>query len=247
MHKEMTKTYYLIDHTYTVDEANLFATGGHLLAFNPGPRDADLKVTIYYDDREPDSLSFVARAGRTFETNYRSWPLLKPDVRFALQVGSSEPVVCQATTGWNNARSDFSPAAKTKSPFGVRECAKSYMALHQLSRDWYVADGIVIDMPDKIWVRESEWAILLNPGDRDARLALRLHYDEEMAEHTLELPARRVRRVYMDDIARRNKHYGVHFHSDQPIAAQWLRTVNWYERAELMAFWSVPCVPGPLG
>jgi hypothetical protein len=120
------------------------------------------------------------------------------------------------------------------------------MALTQLSQDWYVADGIVIDMPGQVWVRESEWAILLNPGDRDSRLSMRLHYDEEMVEHTLELAARRVKRVYMDDIAQRNKHYGVHFSSDQPIVAQWLRTVNWYDRAELMAFWSVPCVPGPL-
>lgn len=237
-------TYYLIDHTYTVDEETFFSTGGHLLAFNPGPRDVELRVTIYYEagsEREPDVISFTARAGTTFETNYRRWPILKPNVRFALKVESAEPLVCQVTAGWNNARSNFAPDAPTPSPYGLRECARSYTALTCLSMDWYVADGIVIDAPAAIWVRESEWAIMLNPGDEDAHVTLRLHYEDELAEHAVVVPARRVLRLYIDDIARRNAHYGVHFRSDCPIAAQWLRTVHWYDRAELMTFWSVPC------
>jgi hypothetical protein len=237
--------HYLIDYDYSVDKEKLWATGGHLLAFNPGLRDADLKVTIYYEDREPDTMSFVAPAGTTFETNCGKWPV-EPDVRFALKVESSEPVVCQATVGWNNTAGDYSPGAKTKSPHGVRECATSYIAPTRVSKDWYIADGIVIDLPDKVWVRESEWAVLLNPGDEGAQVTMVLHYDEGTVEHVVEVPARRVKRVYMDDIAQRNKHYGTHFRSSQPVVAQWLRTVNWYERSELMACWSVPCVPGPL-
>ncbi len=240
-------TYYLIDHTLTRDEETLFSTGGHLLAFNPNPQDAHLDVTIFFEhDREPEHIAFVARAGTTFETNYRQWPVLKPDVAFALQVDSSEPVVCQITAGWNNALSDFSATARTKSPHGVRECARSYTALTQTSRDWYIADGIVIDRPGALWVRESEWAIVLNPGDADAHVRLALHYEDHVAEHQVTVPARRVRRIYMDDLAERNRHYGVHFRSDQPIVAQWRRHVNWYDRDELMTFWSVPCVPGPL-
>jgi hypothetical protein len=50
----------------------------------------------------------------------------------------------------------------------------------------------------------------------------------------------------MDEIARKNKHYGVHFESDLPIAAQWLRTVNWNDGDEIMAYWDAPCIPGPL-
>jgi len=238
-------THYLLDFEYTLDEERLFATGGHLLAFNPGPRDATLKVTFFYEDREPGVVSFVAHAGTTFETNCGKWPI-KPDVRFALQVESDEPLVCQATVGWGNTGGEYTPDAKTLSPHGVRECATSYIALARLSQDWYVADGIVIDNPEHIWVRESEWAVLLNPGNQDARVTMRLHYDEEATEHQVQVPARRVRRVYMDDVARRNNHYGVHFQSDQPIAAQWIRTVNWYNSDEMMAYWSVPCVPGPL-
>ncbi len=243
------KTCYLIDHTYTVDEETFFSTGGHLLAFNPGPRDAELRVTVYYEAgcaREPDTISFIAPAGQTFDSNYRFWPILKPDVRFAFKVESEESLICQVTAGWNNTKSYFAPDAPTPSPYGVRECARSYTAITRLSTDWYVADGIVIDDPATIWVRESEWAIMLNPGDEDAHVTLRLHYEGELAEHGVVVPARRVLRFYMDDIVRRNVHYGIHFRSDRPIAAQWLRTVNWYDRTELMTFWSVPCMPAPV-
>jgi len=238
-------THYLLDHNYIVDEENLFGEFGHLLAFNPGPRDAHLQVTIFYEDREPEAFHLTAPAGKSSESNYGNWPI-KPGARFALRVESDEPIVCQSTVGWNNTQNDYSPGAKTKSPHGVRECAKSYMALTTLSKDWYVADGIVIDMPDQIWVRESEWAVLLNPGDQVAHVTLALHFNQ-VVEHQVEVPARRLKVVYMDDIVRRNDHYGVHFRSDQPIAAQWLRAVKWYDRAELMTYWSVPCVPGPLG
>jgi hypothetical protein len=160
-------------------------------------------------------------------------------------VESPEPVVCQSTNGWNNTGNDYTLNARTLSPGGVRECAKSYMAITQLGQDWYVADGIVIDRPDQLWIRESEWAVLLNPQDEPARLTLSLYHDE-ISTHPVEVPARRLKCVYMDDIIQRNVHYGVHFHSDQPIAAQWLRAVMWNDRPELMAFWSAPCVPGPL-
>ncbi len=237
-------THYLIDHEYLFDEETFFASMGHLLVFNPGPRDAHLKITIYYEDREPVLFSFVAPAGKSSETNYTRWPV-KPNTRFALQVESTEPIICQSTNGWNNSGNDYSPGARTKSPQGVRECAKSYMAITRLSQDWYLPDGIVIDMPGRMYVRESEWAVLLNPGGQPAHVTMALHYDE-VVEHEIEVSARRLKCVYMDDIARRNVHYGVHFRSDQPIAAQWLRQVNWFDRSEVMTYWSVPCVPGPL-
>jgi hypothetical protein len=236
--------HYLIDHDYLIDEANLFGSMGHLLVFNPGPRDVQVQITLYFEDREPETFPFSAPARQSSETNYEKWPV-QPNTRFALKVESPEPVVCQSTVGWNNSKNDYSPGAPTKSPHGLRECAKSYMAITRLSQEWYLPDGIVIDMPDRMWVRESEWAILLNPGNQPAHVTLALHY-HEVVEHLVELPARRLKYVYMDDLARRNAHYGVHFRSSQAIAVQWLRTVKWSEQSELMAYWSVPCVPGPL-
>lgn len=238
------KTHYLIDHNYIVDEERLFGEFGHLLAFNPGPRDADLKATVYYENREPESFCLKAPAGKSSESNYGGWPI-KPGKRFALRVESSEPIVCQSTVGWNNTLNDYSPNAKTQSPNGIRECAKSYMSITGLATDWYLPDGIVIDMADKIYVRESEWALILNPDDEPAKVTLALHYDQ-VEKHEVVVPARRLKAVYMDDVARRNSHYGVHFHSDQPVAVQWVRAVKWYDKNELMCYWTVPCQPGPV-
>ncbi len=239
-------TYYLLDHEYTEDEENLTGSMGHLLAFNPGSEDVDLKVTLFFEDREPVAFTLVAPAGWRLNSTYVQWPL-EPDVRFAMMVESEQPLVCQSTVGWNNTKNNYRPGAESKIEPEVRECAKSYMAIDQLARDWYVADGVVIDNPEGIWVRESEWAVVLNPGDRPVEVAMGLHYGDEVGEHRVEVPARRMKCLYMDDIAQRNRGYGIHFSSDQPVAVQWLRAVYWATRPVLMAFWSVPGVPGPLG
>lgn len=236
--------YYLIDNDYFIDADTLFASMGHLVVFNPNEADAELGITIYFEHRDPESFSFIARALKTNETNYSRWPV-KPGERFALEVESDVPVICQATIGWNNSKNNYSPDAETKSPNGVRECAKSYMAIKKLSREWYSSDSLVIDSIDGAYVRESEWAVILNPGGEPAQVTLKMHFDE-VEEYAVEVHPERVKWLYMDDIARRNAHYGVIFCSDQPIAVQWLREVRWYDSPELMAFWSVPCVPGPL-
>ena len=234
-------TAYLIDHEYLVDTQSLHATMGHLLVFNPGESQAELKITLFFEDKPPIHFPLTAPAKLSTETNYERWPI-QPGVRFALMVESSQPVVCQSTNGWNNTANNYVSGAKTLSPHGVRECAKSYLAITQLSKDWYLPDGIVIDLPKEWWVRESEWAVILNPNDTDAIVEMNLHFDEIMA-HPVHVPAQRLKCVLMDDIARRNQHYGVHFHSSIPVAVQWLRAVNWNTGSELMTYWSVPCCP----
>ena len=47
----------------------------------------------------------------------------------------------------------------------------------------------------------------------------------------------------MDDLAPHNRHYGVRFIAEREFAAQWVRTIHWYESNELMTDWSVPLVP----
>jgi hypothetical protein len=239
-----TRTQYLIDYENLVDAENGYATLGHLLVYNPSERDADVTVTVYHEDREPGQFHLPAPAQASVESNSRAWSL-PPNSRCALHVESSEPVVCQATVGWTNTANDYSPRATTKSSRGVRETAKSYMSIPAVARTWYLADAIVIHNPDQLWIKESEWAVLLNPGDQPAQVTLTLHVAGAALRHTVGVPPRRVRAVFMDPIAMPNQHYGVTFTSDQPVAAQWLRTVNWYDSKELMAFWSVPCVPLP--
>jgi hypothetical protein len=242
----MQSTHYLIDYDYWLDETTLYASMGHLLVFVPGPRDAQVQVTVYYEDHDPASFVMNARAGASTETNYTQWPV-SPNTRFALRVESSEPAVCQSTIGWNNAGNDYTVGAKTQSPHGVRECARSYMAIGQLSREWYLADGLVIDNPTRIWVRESEWAFVLNPHAQPAEVTLDLRYtQDEVARHVLYVPAQRLHVLALDDLVQRNRHYGAHFAADRPVAAQWMRVVKWDDQSEIMTFWSVPCVSGPL-
>ncbi len=236
--------YYLLDHEYLVDETTLHASMGHLLAFNPHDRDASLRLTFYYADREPTTCEQQAPAGKSTESNYTNWPV-EPNTHFAVMVESDLPIVCQSTIGWNNSGNDYNTQARTHSPHGVRECAKSYMAISQLHQEWYLADGLVIDNPNA-YVRESEWAILFNPSQTPAEVQLTLYYND-IVEQQVSIPAQRCCRIRMDDRVRVNKHYGIRISSDQPIAAQWLRTVKWSDDSELMAYWSVPCVAGPLG
>ena len=209
--------HYLIDHQYLVDNATLHATMGHLLIFDPSGQEAQVTLTFYFEDHEPESIQTKVSARTSRESNYSTWPV-RPGMRFALEVDSSLPVACQSTIGWNNSGNDYAPKARTHSPFGVRETAKSYMAITRLSKDWYLPDGIVIDCGDRCFVRESEWAAILNPGPRPVPVEL----DIVMAgarQHIVEVPARRLRVAYMDDLVQRNKHYGVHFRSDAPVAA----------------------------
>lgn len=237
------RTHYLIDFTYERDPATRAATEGHLVVFNPSSRAADLSIIVYFEDREPKQVRLRARPGASTESNFSDWPVA-PGQRFALAVTSSDPVVAQATIGWNNVGNDGAPGAHTDDGGRPREAVASYTAIPDLATRWYLADGIVIDRPSELWIRESEWAVMLNPGDAPARVDLGLFFRFFKSSHTIEVPARRVRAIRMDDLVPlRNRHYGVRFASDVPIAAQWRRTVNWYDSPELMSFWSVPCVP----
>ncbi len=237
------RTHYLVDFAYEQDPATRFATEGHLVVFNPGAHDADLDVTIYFDAREPEHVRLAARAGASTESGFDEWPV-RPGDRFALAVRSSEPVVAQATLGWNNVGNDGAPTARARDGGRPREAATSYVAIPALAERWYLPDGIVLDDARAMWIRESEWAVVLNPGDAPAHVDMALFFKVFTRSHTVEVPARRVRAFRMDDVVTlRNKHYGVRMASDVPIAAQWRRTVAWYDSPELMSFWSEPCVP----
>lgn len=240
-------TQYLIDYHWEIDEQKLFGTSLHLLTFNPSRRDATLDVTVYHEDREPDKVALSAVAGKSNESNYSKWPVQRGE-RFALKIDSSEPVVCQCTVAWNNSLNHYAPGSETHAPEGLRECAWTYTAHRELNTDWYAADCIVINNSAAMYVKEVEWVIVLNPGNRPAGVKLELHYgDGSIAEHPVEVGARRLKAVCVDDIGRQNAHYGLYVRSDTPVAVQSARGFYWYDRPDLMNYWTVPCVPGPLG
>ena len=236
--------YYLLYNNYFADEKTGFAEFGHLLAYNPGERDVDVDLTFYYEDAPETYMRLPAYAGTTSESNYGSWGIKKL-LRFAYKVESPVPLACQATIGWNNVLNDYRSVNDVDPK--RRECVISYTAIERLSEDWYHPDCIVINMPQTIWVREPEWLILLNPGPEKAEVAVNMAFDnKEKKSVSLSLEPMRLKYVYMDEIAIPNVHYGLHVKSSTPVAAQWLRMVRWYGRDEVMSYWSVPLVPGPL-
>lgn len=125
----------------------------------------------------------------------------------------------------------------------MRETAKSYLSVGEPARRWFVADGIILDAPSALWIKESEDALILNPGTAPARVELALHFQGSVIRHAVEVPARRLRRVAMDPLARANTNYGTAFTSDEPVVVHWRRAVYWYDSDEVMAFWSLPALP----
>lgn len=233
---------YLVDFEHVEDTEQLIASGGYLLVLNPGAHPVPLDVTLYFEDRDPEHFALEARPGTTTWWPVREWPIV-PHGRFALAVASSEPVIAQATLAWDNARGSYETGAETRSPKGVREAATSYVAIPALADRWFLPDGIVIDSPKAYWIRESEWTIVLNPGDEPADVTIGTFYRWFTRHHGVTVPPRRVTAVRMDDIVLENRHYGVRVSSDRPVAVHTHRTVYWYDSPEVMTFWSTPFAP----
>lgn len=236
------RNHWLPDFQLLRDPGTRFATTGHLLVFNPGDSTSRLTLTAWFEDASPRTWSAEAPPRATWEWNTAGGQV-PPNRRFALGVTSSRPVVCQGTEGWTNTDNDYGPGAVASSPGGPRETARSTQSIDRLATRWLVADGIVLNQPDKLWIREREWALILNPGDQPARVQLRLCYSGWEKRISVLIPPQRLRAVAMDSLAQANQHYGIDIHSDIPVAVQWRREVRWNDERELMAFWSVPGVP----
>lgn len=240
-------TYYLLDNHYILDKARNYATFGHLLAYNPGAKDVEISLTIYNEERDTQSLKLPVKAGRTNESNWVGWKIIAPGQRFAYKVESPEPLACQVTYDWNNIGNAW--PASDQLPKGGGECAGSYMAIRSLSTDWYCCDCIILTDPKKFWAQESEWLIVLNPGDQGASVTADAVFTAsgEKNSHQFNLGPRRVKWILMDEhVKSHHALYGLHVHSSTEIAAQQIRTVKTYASDALMSFWSTPLVPGPL-
>ena len=235
----VARPHYLIDFGGPPGERSDFHITGHLVVFNPGNSEAHLDLILYFEDRDPLLLHQKAAPRSSTASSSTGWGVPQGK-RFAVELRSDVPVICQATIGWTNTGGDYDPTARTSSPRGLRETAKSYLSIRELARRWRIADGIVLDGPQNLWIRESEWALVLNPSEAPAQVSIDLYGSGWSKQHHIEVPARRLRAVYMDDVAPRNQLYGVEFNSDRPVAAQWVREVRWYDSPEMMAYWSVP-------
>jgi hypothetical protein len=247
------QTHYLPDFEYSVDEANGLGRIPHLSVFNPGANDVNLTVTIFHEESEPTSFQQVVPAQSSFETDASNWdvPL---NSRFGMKVESTEPIIVQATEGWNNTKNDYSLNGTPVNSNISRETAKSYMSHTSLAKECYIADGIIIDIPEALWIKETEDIAVLNPNKEEITLTIHAYFgkrdvtrfeiplDIPVMKKQVKIPAERVGFISLTEWIKPNWHYGARVTADQPFAAQWLRMVYWYDSAELMSEWSVPCV-----
>ena len=245
--------HYLPDFEYSFDEKNGFGRIPHLSVFNPGADDVSVTLTLFYKEREPTSFQTVIPARSSFESDAHDWSV-PINTRFGVKIESTEPVIAQATEGWNNAQNDYSPNSTPIHSDIPRETAKSYMSQTSLGRECYIADGLIIDAQDNTWIKETEDAIILNPNKEDLTATIYVYYghrsvtpldipiDIPVIKKQVRIPAERIGVISMKEWLKPNWHYGVRITADQPFAAQWLRMVYWYDSAELMSEWSVPCV-----
>jgi hypothetical protein len=233
------RTHYLLDFESHRDPGTLHTMDGWLVVFNPASRPAKLDLTVYFEDREPERFRLEARPGATTAWRASDWPV-RVSGRFALRAEASEPVIAQATLGWNNSGGVHEPDAAAGSPRGIREAASSYLSIPAPADRWILADGIVLLDPAGTWYRESEWTIILNPNDEPADLDLAVFYSPFTRHHAATVPPRRLKTIRMDDLVIANHHYGLRVASDRPVAVQSRRNVYWPDSPELMTFWSVP-------
>ncbi len=233
-------THFLPDYEYLVDSTTGFATSNHLVVFNPGAQTATVTATVLFEDRDPAAFTLSVPPMTSTETNQSRWPV-QPNTRFGVVLESDAPVIAQATIGWTNTLNDYRPTARAADGGPPRETALSYIAHDAPATRWLVADGIVIASPT-LFIRESEWAVLLNPGDDTAHVNVSVAVGTMQRVAQVAVPPRRVRSIRMDELVPRNTHYGAVISSDAPIVANWRRTVQWPDRPDLMAFWSVPMV-----
>ena len=73
---------------------------GHesLIMLNPGDEDADVVITVYFEDREPDVLSTQVVGARRVRCLTISDPIEGYQIplgQYALKLESSAPIVCQ--------------------------------------------------------------------------------------------------------------------------------------------------------
>ncbi len=236
------RTHYILDFAFLMDDVELTGEGGELVIFDPSPGEANVEITAYFADKEPQTARVKTRPGASTAWNSAELPVERGD-RFAMKIESSEPVFVQATIAWNNTAHSFLRTADTKSQYLQREAATSYKSITTLARRWYVADGMIVNSPERLWLQESEHAIILNPGDEPAEVDLNLFYSPFTRPKSVSIPARRVVSVFMDEFAIHNHHYGISFDSNVPVAVQWRRTLGWYDTWEMMSLWSLPATP----
>lgn len=200
-------------------------SGEYILFMNPTQCDAEIKITFYFEDRDPvfDFTSLKAERVAQHPLHVKSKKVLPWNVRYGCKVESSQPIICQWTHGQWKPNDDVTEAMASTmmypGPLGEKETR------------WAYADGIRCYREDHL-LEESEWVCILNPGDSPAHITLKAFHsvDKEPSKWEEVVDAQRIKWIKLEDQPWVVPYelYGLMLDSDQPIIVEELRHA--YER-----------------
>lgn len=208
-----------------------------LCMFNPTKRDAGVVMMLYYEDIDPTQLRLTVPAKTKRNFHLSEYNEVVKDKHYGARILSTEPIVVQPAVGY------YGPDDKhdwyTRASYWT-------IASTALSKVWYFADGVVIDVPDRR-LKESEWVFVLKPNKEATQVTLNVYYNDQTEDvFRCNVPAERLKAIFLDDIVTKNKGYGVRIVSGEPIAVQETRRIWEEDRRVTRSAMSTMAFPWPL-
>jgi len=214
-------------------------SGDWLCVVNPNAdRDAEITVTVFYEDMPPREHRYVMPAQRAGNIALHAIEgLLVPNKHYGVRVSSTVPIIAQETRG------EYMPDDPVTNAMGSVILQPGPLS-EKDQELWYV-DGIILGGGNIL--EESEWLAVLNPGPKEAHLELTIFHNEKPpSKWQMAVQPERVRVIKMDDLpfVTIGRLFSVRIISDVPIVAEEVRRA-WergkYECARSM--FTVMCIP----
>ncbi|MDI7275182.1 MAG: sensory rhodopsin transducer [Anaerolineae bacterium] len=212
-------------------------SGDWICLVNPGPQEAHITLTVFYEELPPREHSLTLGARRAMNRALHAIPgLLEHNLLYGVRVRADVPILAQDTRG------EYEPDDPVTNAMGSTILTPG--PLTEKDRELWYVDGIILTGGV---LEESEWLSVLNPNPVEARIELTIFRgDREPGSYGFCVPAERVRTVKMDDLPMvpKNHLFSVRVESSVPVAAQEVRRA--YERGHYScarSMFTVMCIP----
>jgi hypothetical protein len=212
-------------------------SGDWLCLLNPGDREAQVTITVFYEDMPPREHTLTIPPRRCKQQPLHAIPgLLEHNKQYGVRVRSDVPIVAQETRG------EYEPDDPVTNAMGSVILTPG--PLTEKDRELYYVDGIILAGGI---LEESEWLSVLNPNPVEAEIRLTIfHSHKEPSSYAFTVPAERVRCIKMDDLPMvpKNELFSVKIVSSVPVVAEEVRRA--YEKGHYTcarSMFTVMCLP----
>lgn len=167
----------------------------YIYILNPGSRESDISVTLYYDSGEKKTFQLNAPAGKMLRIDLKEKTM--PEKRFGMRVTGTSPIVVSAA----NFNKHFSAGT-------------GGIGATSLGKTWYFASGYTS-------TDASEFLNVLNPSLGVAHLTVTLYYEDGSSRSFEEtVPASSKKLILLDNYANELSWFSTVVESDVNIAAE---------------------------